>query len=250
AFRQRLEQAQTQLAMLERTPVSVPPGMYRAYLTPAAMYELMTMFNWECVSEKSLRTKQSALRRMRDEGLRLHESVSIAENTRDGLAPGFQEDGFIKPPLLEVIRNGELVNGLTSPRTAQEYGIASNGASGGESMAAIDMAGGSLEQANILQQLGTGVYISNLWYLNYSDRSNFRLTGMTRFASFWVENGEIKAPLNVMRFDDSVFKLLGDNLLGLTRERDMIIDSDSYEQRGVNSARLPGALVKDLTFVL
>ena len=76
------------------------------------------------------------------------------------------------------------------------------------------------------------------------------MTGMTRFATFWVENGEIKAPLNVMRFDDSFFKLMGENLLGLTQDQEMLIDSDSYSSRGVSSARLPGALVKDLKFVL
>jgi predicted Zn-dependent protease len=86
--------------------------------------------------------------------------------------------------------------------------------------------------------------------LNFSDRANCRITGMTRFASFWVEGGEIKAPLNVMRFDDSLFRMLGDKLLGLTRERELLIDSDTYGQRSTGSAMLPGALIKDFTFVL
>lgn len=42
---------------------------------------------------------------------------------------------------------------------------------------------------------------TQLWYLNFSDRPGGRITGMTRFASFWVEDGRIVAPLNVMRFD-------------------------------------------------
>jgi predicted Zn-dependent protease len=73
---------------------------------------------------------------------------------------------------------------------------------------------------------------------------------MTRFATFWVENGEIKAPLNVMRFDDSLFRLLGDKLVGLTRERELLIDTDTYGARSTGSARLPGALVNDFRFVL
>jgi predicted Zn-dependent protease len=250
AFRAKIELAVQQLALLQKAPVSVPPGAYRAYLAPAAIHEIMSMFNWDGVSEKSLRTKQSALLRMRDEGLCLNPMFSLSENTRQGLAPGFQEDGFIKPPCLKIIEQGRLVDALISPRTAQEYALPGNGADGSESMQAIDMAAGELPLAQVLAQLGTGVYISNLWYLNFSDRANFRITGMTRFASFWVENGVIQAPLNVMRFDDSIFKLFGDHLLALTAEREMIIDSDTYGQRGVNSARLPGALVKDLMFVL
>ena len=37
------------------------------------------------------------------------------------------------------------------------------------------------------------VYVNNVWYLNYSDRSACRMTGMTRFATFWVEHGVIQA---------------------------------------------------------
>ena len=49
---------------------------------------------------------------------------------------------------------------------------------------------------NVLSALDTGVYISNLWYLNYSDRLACRITGMTRFASFWIENGEVVLRVN------------------------------------------------------
>jgi predicted Zn-dependent protease len=73
---------------------------------------------------------------------------------------------------------------------------------------------------------------------------------MTRFSCFWVENGEIQAPINVMRFDDSVYDLLGRNLLGLTSERDFILDASSYGQRSNSSMELPGALVKEMCFTL
>jgi hypothetical protein len=53
-----------------------------------------------------------------------------------------------------------------------------------------------------------------------------------------------------MRFDDSLFRLLGENLLGLTCERELLIDSDTYGQRSTGSALVPGALVKELMFVL
>jgi predicted Zn-dependent protease len=94
------------------------------------------------------------------------------------------------------------------------------------------------------------VYISNLWYLNYSDRAACRLTGMTRFATFWVEKGDICAPLNVMRFDESVYRMLGDQLIDLTSEREWILDAGSYARRSTDSGRLPGALVEGFTFTL
>ena len=112
------------------------------------------------------------------------------------------------------------------------------------------MAAGTLRREDILKALDTGLLIGNLHYLNYSARKSCRMTGMTRFATFWVENGEIKAPLNVMRFDDSAYRLLGDNLLGLTEERDLILDSGSYGERSTGSARMPGGLVKDFQLTL
>ncbi|MGE5649029.1 MAG: TldD/PmbA family protein [Bacillota bacterium] len=250
ALRARFDSAAAQLAMLRQAPVGIAPGAYRAYLAPAALNDILGMLNWDCVSEKALRTRQSPLRRMRDEGLRLNDAVTLAENTAAGLAPGFQADGFLKPERVALFEQGRLAGSMISPRTAKEYGIAANGADANEGMVSLDLAGGDLPLSQVLAQLDTGVFIGNLWYLNFSDRSSCRLTGMTRFATFWVENGEIKAPLNVMRFDDSLFRMLGDKLVGLTRERELLIDSDSYGARSTASALLPGALIKDFTFVL
>ena len=250
AFAAQYAGAADQLTLLDREPVSIPPGAYRAYLTPTALNEILGMLNWGGVSEKALRTKQSPLRRMRDEGARLNAAVTLAENTAGGLAPAFQGDGFIKPERLVIFDQGCLAGSLISPRTAKEYGIETNGADGGESMASMDLAAGELPLSDVLDALDTGVFVSNLWYLNFSDRANCRMTGMTRFACFWVEGGKIKAPLNVMRFDDSLFRLLGENLLGLTCERELLIDSDTYGQRSTGSALVPGALVKDFMFVL
>jgi predicted Zn-dependent protease len=112
------------------------------------------------------------------------------------------------------------------------------------------MAAGDIARDDVLQRLGTGVYINNLWYLNYSDRVACRMTGMTRFATFWVEGGVIQAPLSVMRFDESIYRMLGDHLLGLTAERDFILDSSTYHERSTGSSRLPGALVEDFNFTL
>ena len=102
----------------------------------------------------------------------------------------------------------------------------------------------------MLAELGTGIYVGNLWYLNFSDRVACRTTGMTRFATFWVEGGVIQAPIEVMRFDETVYRIFGDNLIGLTREREFLPDPHTYEARSTASARVPGALVEGFTFTL
>jgi predicted Zn-dependent protease len=112
------------------------------------------------------------------------------------------------------------------------------------------MQGGTLATADALAALDTGLAIGNLWYLNYSDRPAGRITGMTRFATFWVEHGRIVAPVDVLRFDDSVYRMLGDNLAALTRETELLLSGETYGGRQLSSMTLPGALLESLSFTL
>jgi predicted Zn-dependent protease len=184
------------------------------------------------------------------EGATLSPKITLTENTAEGVAPAFQGDGFVKPPSVPLIENGRLRDPLVSPRSAKEYGLQTNAAGAGESPEALDMSPGTLEEREALAALDTGLYISNLWYLNFSDRPAGRITGMTRFATFWVENGRIAAPVRPMRFDDSIYRILGDNLVDLTRGRELLLDPSTYDARSTASARLPGALLRALRFTL
>lgn len=230
--------------------MTVPPGEYRAYLTPAALNEILGMLSWGGFGLAAHRTRATIFLRMVEGGARLNERVTLREATALGAAPAFQREGFLKPDAVTLIERGVYRDCLVSPRSASEYGAPTNGASRGEVPASLDMAAGELPEADVLKALGTGVYVSNLWYLNFSDRSSGRLTGMTRFATFWVENGEIVAPLSVMRFDDTIYRMLGSELEALTAERALWLDPGTYEGRILDSVRLPGALLAGLRFTL
>jgi predicted Zn-dependent protease len=175
--------------------------------------------------------------------------VSLDEQVSGSLSPAFSGEGYPRSDL-KLIVEGKAGAQLVGSRSAAEYGLTANGASGGESPTALNMAPGALADAEILKQLGTGLYISNLWYLNYSDQPMARMTGMTRFATFWVENGEIQAPVSTMRFDDSAYSLLGSQLEALTEERELLLSASTYSQRATASALLPGALISRLTLTL
>jgi predicted Zn-dependent protease len=250
AFEAKMRFAREQLALLGRPARSLEPGSYRAYLAPAAMEDVLGMLCWGGFGLKSQRTKHSPLMRLADGTASLDARVSVAENTAGGLAAGFQRDGFVRPARVELIREGQLCDPLASPRSAREYGVATNGANAEEVPESLDLAPGELPRAEALQALDRGIYLGNLWYLNFSDRSACRMTGMTRFASFWVEGGEIRAPLDVMRFDDTAYRILGSELEALTRERDLVLQGGTYGARNTASMRLPGALVRDFTLVL
>ena len=180
----------------------------------------------------------------------LSPKVSFTENTAEGVAPGFQADGFVKPQEVRLIVEGRLGDALVSPRSAKEYGLDTNAAGGGEAPQSLDCAAGTLAEADALAALDTGLYISNLWYLNYSDRAAGRITGMTRFATFWVEGGRIVAPVSPMRFDDTLYRMLGANLSDVTIERELLLDPSTYGERSTASSRLPGILISGLRFTL
>jgi len=250
AFAAKMRFAREQLALLGRPARTLDPGHYRAYLAPAAMEDVLGMLCWGGFGLKSQRTKHSPLMRLADGRERFDPRVTIAENTAEGLAAGFQREGFVRPGRVELIRHGLPGDALASPRSAKEYGVDTNGANAEEVPESLDLAAGELARADVLKALDRGIYVGNLWYLNFSDRSACRLTGMTRFASFWVEGGEIRAPLDVMRFDDSAFRMLGSELEALTQERDLILQGGTYGARNTASMRTPGTLLRDFTLVL
>ncbi|MBN2442650.1 MAG: hypothetical protein JXJ04_14945 [Spirochaetales bacterium] len=249
-FIRNAELAGEQVAALSTPAHTIKPGKYRVYFAPAAIEEFISLACWGGFGLKSRETKQTPFLKMIEGNETLSPLLTIQENTKEGVAPNFQEDGYIKPPTVSLIAQGKLQDFLISPRSAKEYAMETNGANNSESPESVDMAGGSLKEAEILSRIDNGIYINNVWYLNYSDRQAARITGMTRFATFWVENGKIKAPLNVMRFDETLLRMFGENLIDLTRQRSHIIDPSTYEERSTSSMRLPGALVKDFNFTL
>ena len=245
---EKLDSIRHQLSMLSRPSRTLEPGSYRAYLAPSAVNEIISMMSWGGFGLKSHRTKSTPLLQMVEQDRALDTSISLREHHARGLAPIFTGSGFIKPDHVQLIKDGRYLDCLISSRSAMEYDKVTN--ADYEYPGSLELAAGELNSADILKQLDTGLYINNLWYLNFSDRNACQMTGMTRFACFWVEKGEVKAPVNVMRFDDSIYSLFGTNLIGLTKEREMILDPGTYGQRSDHSIELPGVLVSALRLTL
>jgi predicted Zn-dependent protease len=244
----KLEGLRHGLEAMGRPRRAIPPGRYRAYLAPDAVQELLAMLAWGGFGLKSHRTAQTPLLRMVRGEQRFDPRVQLTEEHSRGLAPGFTSEGFLKPPRVTLISGGAYGDCLVDSRSGKEYGLPVNADSSIPESLAMDP--GDLPAGEVLGRLGTGLFVGNLWYVNYSDRNECRMTGMTRFGTFWVEDGEIAGPLDVMRFDDSLYHLLGDRLEGLTRERELILATDTYEGRSTASALLPGILVSGIDLAL
>ena len=245
-----LERTRTLLALLARPQQDVKPGRYRTYLAPRAFSDLIGMLGWNALSAGAWKQGRSPFKRLAEKEARLSPLLGIGENFALGLAPRFNSLGEMSETSLPLIHAGELQTLLVSSRTAKEYGLPANGASEGESPRSLDVGTGSLQEQDALQAVGTGLYLSNLHYLNWSDPVSARVTGMTRYACFWVEGGEIAGPIRDLRWDESLYEALGSKLMALGAHAEIDPATGTYYQRALGGARTPGALIGDFTFTL
>lgn len=244
AFARRVADGAARLALLARPPRVLKPGTYRSWFAPAAMAELLGVLGWSGFGQKARRTGTSSLMRLAHRDAVLHPQMNLFEDPALGTAPAFTAEGFGRPGRVSLIERGLATDTLTNARSAREYGVAANGANAAETPEALSLQPGVLSDTRAMAELGTGLWVSNLWYLNYSDRQACRLTGLTRFACLWVENGEPVEPIGVMRFDDSFLRMFGEGLVGLGDRAELIAESSTYLERQLGSLSTPGALVE------
>ena len=238
------------LRMMDKPGKKIKPGAYRTYIAPAGVADIVGMFSWGGVGEASIQQGDSSLCRMRQNDVKMSPCFTLSEDFTSGMVPRFNYNGELAPEKLDLILSGSLHNTLVSSRTAKEYGVKSNFAGEREAMRSPVLAPGDLNEDDVVQSLDTGIYLSNLHYLNWSDRPGGRITGMTRYACFWVENGEVVAPIENMRFDDSIYNFFGENLESVTDKSHLHPTVQTYEGRELGGVSCPGILLKSFELTL
>jgi predicted Zn-dependent protease len=245
-----VKRSRNKLTLMEKKPIKIEKGNYRTWFESAAVSDFLGMFSWNGISEASLRQGCSGFGRMRHDDVRLSPKFSVLEDFSPGFCPKFNSNGEVSNDQLTLIDSGELKNTLVSSRSAKEYGVDSNYAEAGEYMRSPKMVSGELSQNDVVTKIGTGLYLSNIHYLNWSDNAGGRITGLTRYACFWVENGEIIAPIETMRFDDSFYNFFGDNLVDVEDKSSVNPEVETYGGRGLGATTCPGILVNEFALTL
>ena len=238
------------LRMMEKPGKKIKPGVYRTYIAPAGVADIVGMFSWGGVGEASIQQGDSSLCKMRQNGIKMSPCFTLSEDFTSGIVPRFNSNGELAPEKLDLILAGSLKNTLVSSRTAKEYGVQSNYAGEGESLRSPVLSPGELNEDEVVKKIDEGIYLSNLHYLNWSDRPGGRITGMTRYACFWVENGEVVAPIENMRFDDSIYNFFGENLEAVTDKAHLHPTVETYDGRELGGVSCPGILLKSFELTL
>tara|TARA_B100001250_G_scaffold306673_1_gene268551 strand:+ start:5743 stop:7065 length:1323 start_codon:yes stop_codon:yes gene_type:complete len=245
-----VNRSKQKLIIMEKKPIKIRTGDYRTWFESAAVSDFLGMFSWNGISEASLRQGCSGFGKMRHSDSRLSRKFSILEDFSPGLCPKFNSDGEIASSSLSLIDKGELKNTLVSSRSAKEYGLNSNYAESGEYLRSPKMLPGKLNQENVIKTLEKGLFLSNIHYLNWSDNPGGRITGLTRYACFWVEGGEIIAPIETMRFDDSFYRFFGDQLIEVEDSLTVNPEVETYGGRSLGATTCPGILVDSFSLTL
>lgn len=250
ALRAKIDAARERAQAMVRAPRRLAAGEHRVLLAPRALAALVSLLGWGGFSERAWHAGQSPLARAQRGGAGFHADFDLVDDCDALGVPRFQDDGFERPAHVPLIVRGRAAQRLVSPRSAREFGVAGTGADDDEQPLAPCVSPGRLPDAQALSALDTGVAVSDLWYLNYSDRDACRVTGMTRFATLWVERGVPVAPIEPMRFDDSLYRVLGERLAGLGDHARRMPVTETWDGREPGGVCAPAALVEGLRFTL
>lgn len=239
-----------QLSMLTKANRQILPGKYKVYLSPAAVAEILQNVSWSCLGAQSYKYGYNPFKDLIDGKKSLSPLFSISENRDLGLSSPFNQLGEVSPKQVQLIQNGKFKNLLVSSRSAKEFNMDGNNAETNECPKNLDVASGALASDKILAELGCGIFVNNLHYINWSEQSSARVTGMTRYACFWVENGKIIAPIQDLRFDVSLYEAFGENLMAVTDFSEIQPNTSTYDQRNLGGMKTPGMIIKDFNFTL
>ena len=238
------------MELMSKKSISIEPGEYRAYIAPDGVSDLIGMLSWGGIGESSIQQGDSSLIKLKNLESKLSPCFNLSEDFSSGMVPRFNGMGEVAPEKLPLIVSGALKNTLVSSRTEKEYNIPTNYASSDEGLRSPIMSSGKINENDILKNIEKGVYLSNLHYLNWSDRIGGRVTGMTRYACFWVEDGEIVAPIENMRFDDTIYNIFGQNLEESTDKLCLVPNVGTYDGRNLGGTYCPGIILSSFALTL
>lgn len=247
-IRKALHSAAQELPLLKRQPIARPPGDYRVWLAPAAHRTVWLLLSWLGLSTQNIKSGASPLQRVFRGEEELSPLLTVDGIRQRGRSPRFSDEGVLGPRSLRLIDRGRGKSSAVSLRAAREFDLAPNG---GEETGKVDDVAihpGDLPDREVLNALGTGIWVSNIWYLSFSDVSQGKVTGLTRYGCWWVENGVPIAPIETLRFDDHLRNFLGCKLERLGERADWVPTGTTYDKRFLGGCAAPGVLTSALRF--
>ncbi|GAA4328615.1 TldD/PmbA family protein [Mucilaginibacter gynuensis] len=218
---------------------AIEPGKYTVILEPvAAAYMMENMFRFDARSAEEGRSFLSK----KGGGTKLGEQlvdpkVNIYSDPFHPELPSstWSGDGLPREKTMWIDK------GVVKNLSYSRYWADKKGVQPLPGPANIIMDGGDATLEDLIKSTEKGILVTKLWYIRMVDPQSLLLTGLTRDATFYIENGKVKFPIKNFRFNESPIIML--NNLEALGKTERTISVESYR-----SYMIPPMKIRDFTF--
>jgi predicted Zn-dependent protease len=213
---QRLAKTAVERARAWIDPVTLQPGPYTVVLEPAALSTLLGFIQWS-LDARAAEEGRSCFAKPGG-GSKVGEklfapSVTLVSDPADTVAPGRPwGEGGLAATRQPYIENGTL-KGLRRTRYWAKKAGGAPTPDGGN----LRLQGGSQGNDALISGCEKGLLVTRCWYVRSLDPQTLTVTGLTRDATFLIENGKVTRAVKNFRFNQSITAMLA-NVEALGRE--------------------------------
>jgi len=233
--------------------IEVPPGEYEVILEPEAVQELLTFMGYLGFNALAVQEGRSFLCDHSGEKL-LNEKVTIYDDGLDphGLQVPFDFEGVPKQKVLffdKGVARDITYDSLTAGRGKKESTGHALTPPNTEGPIPINlfMERGDSSPEEMIRSVRKGIFVTRFHYTNVVEPMKAVITGMTRDGTFWVEDGEIKNPIQNLRFTESILKAFS-RVKALSRERKICTSGSVYGRRFITGTVAPAIRIEGFNF--
>ncbi len=221
-------------ALQSRNAKAIEPGKYTVILEPAASGELLQnmFFNMgarQADEGRSFLANKGGGTKLGEKIV--DERVNIFTDPFNAEAPAspWTQDGQARKRL-DILKGGVIKNLFYDRYWASQKNVEPVPFPGN-----TIMEGGNASLEDLIKDTKKGVFVTRFWYIRSVDPQTLLYTGLTRDATFFIENGKIKHPIKNFRFNESPIIMLNNlEVLG--------------KQVRVNGNLIPYMKIRDFTF--
>ncbi|MDP3386755.1 MAG: metallopeptidase TldD-related protein [Eubacteriales bacterium] len=211
-------------AEMNQNPIDIEPGAYTVILEPLAVGAILSDLAFMGFTGKSVLNQASFLTDRIGEQV-FDEKITIIDDVTDKntMPLPFDFEGEIRQ-VVPIIEHGIAKGLVYDGASAAQAGVKTTGHSvnmpeyGGMPMNMV-MGNGEKTLDQIIRETESGLLITKFHYMNGLNPRQAQLTALTRDGLFKIENGEIVAAVNNMRFTESMLKAFN-QVVDVSKERE------------------------------
>jgi predicted Zn-dependent protease len=234
-------------------PISVEPGEYEVILEPYAVGEFLSFLGYLGFNALAIQEERSFFCNQFGKKL-VGEAVTIYDDGLDpqGLQVPFDFEGlpkqrvtFFEKGIAKEVTYDSFTAGREGKPSTGHGLIAPNTA--GPIPINLFMKEGDASLEEMIRSVRKGIYVTRFHYTNVVEPMKAVITGMTRDGTYLIEEGEIKRPINNLRFTESILRALS-RVTAISRERRVCSEGTVYSRRFVTGIVAPAIKVDGFNF--